>query len=72
MSEKDYKVIRISEEGYELLKKARKLLMEKGTNTLPPELRNIIDVNSKNPVDLGSMVMLSMEAILHLIRGKEQ
>lgn len=63
-----YTSIRVPEEGYELLKKARKLLMEKGTNALPPELSKSIDFNSKNPIALGSMVELSMEAILYLIK----
>jgi hypothetical protein len=41
-------LVKLSDEEYELLQKAKKALIQNGTNGLPPNVRK--EVNEKNPI----------------------
>ncbi len=62
------KTIRVSEEEYMLLKKARKALMKYGLDSLPPKLRSSA---SSKVFTLGGMAGLCAEALFYILSNEK-
>jgi hypothetical protein len=58
-------LVKLSDEEYELLQKAKRALIQNGTNGLPPKVRK--EVNEKNPLaDLALGAIVGAGAVILL------
>jgi len=64
------RLVKLSDEEYQLLQKAKKALIQNGTNGLPEGVRK--EVNEKNPISdfaLGAIVGAGAVVLLTLLLG---
>lgn len=64
------RVVKLSEEEYQLLQKAKKAIIQNGTNKLPPRIRKEID--EQNPLAdfaLGAIIGAGAVVLLALLLG---
>jgi len=64
------RIVKVSEEEYQLLKKAREELIKKGSDRLPPDLKGEIEEHSRlGDFAFGAIIGVSALALLALLLG---